>query len=370
MPEARDRGLGMSVLKLRRDMVVADEESAVEISAPFPLRKIDKAEIEVEVEAEVTEVEFEEEAPAPRAGRQRTFFGAVRLWSGVAAGIAAVCAYPAMMIAASDVGDGNVSSVVDRTRWTSPAAGGVAQLMEKHFNDLGWAPDAENWTPMARLTAKPAYQSAMAGSLGEFVTLTQAQLASVGLEDTDLVAASRLISANATAAQLRAGRDALLSYDRRMKRRASAVASTPMQISEQLTLINSWAGKSQTELGAAAQVTDGNPLNTPATQAVYAAKGRGIAAYTVLDTMHWPDATRVATQRSAALAAWKDVAEFHPVFVLNGSPDGSLFGNHATSMGFLLGRAQKATDDFAAAVRATQPAIPMIANAVAPGTFK
>lgn len=360
----------MSVLKLRRDMVVAEEEQAVEISTPFPLRKIDAAEVEVEVEAEVTEIEFEEEAAAPGAARQKTFFGAVRLWSAIAAGIAVAGAYPAMMIAGSDVGDGNVSSVVDRTRWTSPAAGGVAMLMEKHFNDLGWAPDAESWTPMARLTAKPAYQSAMAGALSEFVTLTQAQLAAAGLADDDLTAASRLISADATSAQLRAGRDALLSYDRRMKRRASAVASTPAQIADQLGLINGWAGKSQTALAAAAQETEGGPLNTPATQAVYAAKGRGIAAYTVLDTMHWPDATRVATQRSAALAAWKDVAEFHPVFVLNGSPDGSLFGNHATSMGFLLSRAQKATDDFAAAVRATQPAIPIIANAVAPGTFK
>jgi hypothetical protein len=358
----------MAVLKLRRDMVVAEEESAVEISTPFPLRKIEHNEIE----AEVTEVEVEEEAVEllPHDGKQKTFFGALRFWLNIAAAVVVMCAYPAMMIAASDVGDRNVSSVVDRTRWTSPAAGGVAMLMEKHFNDLGWAPDAENWTPMARLTAKPAYQSAMAGSFGEFVTLTQAQLASVGLDDADLTAASRLISQNATGAQLRAGRDALLSYDRRMKRRASAVASTPAQIVDQLGLVNAWAGKSQTELAAAAQNTEGGPLNAPATQAVYAAKGRGIAAYTVLDTMHWPDATRVANQRSAALAAWKDVAEFHPVFVLNGSPDGSLFGNHATSMGFLLSRAQKATDEFAAAVRANQPATPIIANAIAPGSFK
>jgi hypothetical protein len=368
MPGARDWGLGMSVLKLRRDMVVADEESAVEISTPFPLRKIEQAAIEAEV-TEI-EVEVEEDAPEPSAHKQKTFFGVVRFWMNIAAAVVVVAAYPAMMIAASNVGDHNVSSVVDRTRWTSPWAGGVAMLMEKNFNELGWAPDAESWTPMARLTAKPAFQSAMAGSLGEFVTLSQAQLASAGLDDQDLTAASRLISATATGAQLRAARDALISYDRRLKRRSATIASTPMQIGEQLTLINSWAGKSQTELAAAAQATDGNPFNTPATLAVYAAKGRGMAAYTVLDTLHWPDATRVARQRSAALAAWKDVAEFHPVFVLNGSPDGSLFGNHATSMGFLIGRAQKATDDFAAAVRTIQPAPPIIANAIAPGSFK
>jgi hypothetical protein len=39
-------------------------------------------------------------------------------------------------------------------------------------------------------------------------------------------------------------------------------------------------------------------------------------------------------------------------------------------MGFLLSRAQKATDEFAAAVRANQPAAPIIANAITPGSFK
>jgi hypothetical protein len=116
--------------------------------------------------------------------------------------------------------------------------------------------------------------------------------------------------------------------------------------------------------------TRNGPFDVEATRAVYGAKGAAAAAYTVLDTMHWPDAARVATQRSAALAAWKEAAEFHPMFVLNGSPDGSLFGNHAASMGFLLMKAQKATAEFADAVRNAPPPQPIIANAVAPGTFK
>jgi hypothetical protein len=356
----------MSVLKLRRDMVVVEEEKAVEaeIDKPFPLRRIEPDEIE----AEVHEIEESHDEPPGRVRRHRTFFGHIRFWFSIAAVIVLVAAYPTMMINGSDVGDRNVSSTLDRTRWTSPWAGGVVTLMEQHFNQLGWAKDAATWSPMGRLTAKPAYQAAMAGALGEFVKLSNNQLAPAG-EDQDLIAAARLISAGASGAQLRAARDALTNYDRRLKRRASAAASTPAQIGDQLALIDSWAVKYQGEVGKMADTRNG-PLDAEAARAVYRAKGAAVAAYTVLDTLHWPDAAKVATQRSAALAAWKEAAEFHPMFVLNGSPDGSLFGNHAASMGFLLMKAQKATAALADAVRTAQPAAPIIANAVAPGTFK
>jgi hypothetical protein len=156
----------MSVLKLRRDMVVVEEEKAVEaeIDKPFPLRKIEPDEIEAE--AHEIEPHFEEAADKPRGRprKHRTFFGHIRFWFNIAAAVVVVAAYPTMMITGSDVGDRNVSSTVDRTRWTSPWAGGVVTLMEQHFNHLGWAKDAATWSPMGRLTAKPAYQAAMAGA--------------------------------------------------------------------------------------------------------------------------------------------------------------------------------------------------------------
>lgn len=364
----------MSVLKLRRDMVVVEEEPAVvaEIDKPFPLRKIEPDAIEAdEIEAEVTEVEAhdydDEPRRRPRERKHRSFFGHIRFWFNIAAAVVVVTAYPAMMVTGSDVGDGNVTSKLDRTRWTAPWAGGVSSLMEQHMNDLGWAKDAATWSPMARLTGKPAYQSAMAGSLGEFVKLSNTQLSGGG-QDQDLTAAARLISQDATGAQLRAARDALTSYDRRLKRRSAAIVSTQPQILEQLALIDTWAATYEVQVAKAAETRNG-PIDNDATRAVYAAKGAAVAAYTVLDTQHWPDAAKVSAQRSAALAAWKEAAEFHPMFVLNGSPDGSLFGNHAASMGFLLMKAQKATADLAQAVRDAQPAPPIIANAVAPGTF-
>jgi hypothetical protein len=228
--------------------------------------------------------------------------------------------------------------------------------MEKHFGQLGWASDSPSWAPMARLTAKPAYQSAMAGSIGEFLTLVNRQTAAGGSEDPDLAAAARLVSPASTAVQLRAARDALVNHDSRLRRRALNRISTPAELVDQLALIDSWAVKSQADIASSASMLGGSPFDEVATVAVYATKGRAIAAYVFLETMHWPEDAAAAAARNAALAAWKSAAEFHPLVVLNGSPDGSLFGNHPTSMGFLLTQAQKATADYKALVAQAIPA--------------
>jgi hypothetical protein len=222
--------------------------------------------------------------------------------------------------------------------------------MERHFNDLGWASDAPGWSPMARLTAKPAYQSAMAGGLGDFIKLMNTQAGAAGRPDADLEAAARLVSAESTGIQLRAARDALINYDRRMHRRDIGGQSTPQQVAAQIGLISSWADISQEEIVTSAKSVGGSPIDEDATRAVYAAKGRAIVAFLILDSLQWPESPAAAKARMAAMEAWKTAAQFHPLIVLNGDPDGSLFGNHATSMGFLLGQAQKATDEFAASL--------------------
>jgi hypothetical protein len=347
----------MSVLQLRRDMVVVEEEPAVEIETPFPLRTID---------AEVTDVTDIEEVDADDDERPRkSFFQVVRWWFNVAAVAVAILVYPVGIMMASDVGDSRITSMVDRTKWTAPWAGGAAMILERHFGELGWASDSPSWAPMARLTGKPAFQTAMASAMGEFVGLVHTQITAAGQDDPDLAAAARLVSASSTGVQLRAARDALVNYDRRMRRRSTAPSSTPAQLAGQLALIETWAAKSQTEIAASAAVLGGSPIDDQATRAVYAAKGRAMAAWVFLDTMHWPDNTKAAAARSTALEAWRTAAQFHPLVVLNGSPDGSLLGNHAVAMGFLVTQAQKATQDFIAAVEAPAAA-PGIANNAAP----
>ncbi len=346
----------MSVLKLRRDMVVVDKESAAEpvaeIEKPFPLRKIEPETVDV-IEGELAEVADEHDADEHT---HKTFFGHVRFWFNTALIVGAIGAYPAMVIASSDVGDRNVGTMINRADWTAPWAGGVAALMERHFNELGWAKDSPGWAPMARLTAKPAYQSAMAGALGDFIKLENAHATASGRPDTDLEAASRLVSLASTGIQLQAARDALTNYDRRLRRRDVSMMSTPQQVKEQLGLVSAWAMTSQEELAASAKSVGGNPIDEEATRAVYNAKGRAIVAFTIIDSLQWPETPAAAKTREAALEAWKSAAQFHPLVVLNGDPDGSLFGNHATSMGFLIGQAQKATDEFLATIAVASPA--------------
>lgn len=351
----------MSVLKLRRDMVVVDDEPATptvaEIDRPFPLRKIEPEASDI-IEAEITEASDEPEAELHHG---KTFLGHVRWWFNAAIVVAAIGAYPAAVVASSDVGDSNIAGMSNRADWTAPWIGSAATLMEKHFNELGWASDAPGWSPMARLTAKPAYQSAMAGSLGDFITLMNTQAVAAGRPDPDLQAAARLVSAEATGIQLRAARDALINYDRRMHRRDIGGQSTAQQVAAQIGLIASWASVSQDEIVTSAKSVGGSPIDEDATRAVYGAKGRAIVAFLILDSLQWPESPAAAKARTAAMEAWKAAAQFHPLIVLNGDPDGSVFGNHATSMGFLLSQAQKATDEFAVSLGLNTP--PAIATA-------
>jgi hypothetical protein len=342
----------MSVLKLRRDQVVVEDEPAadevVEIERPFPLRTLDHDTIEGEL-TELSDDDHHGDAEG------KSFFQIVRFWINGIILLTAIAVYPVMTVLSSDVGDRDIASAVDRADWNAPWAGGASALMEKHFNELGWASDSPGWAPMARLTAKPAFQAAMAGSVGDFLKLENRQATTAGRADADLEAASRLVSTVSTGVQLRAARDALVNYDRRLRRRATPVVTTSSQLVEQLQLISSWAVTSQTEIAASSASMGGSPIDATATRAVYSAKGRAMAAFIFLDAMQWPGDAPVAAARAAALKAWEAAAEFHPLIVLNGTPDGSLFGNHAASMGFLIGQAQKATDAFLALATAASP---------------
>lgn len=348
----------MSVLHLRRDMVVADPSSSgatevVAIDAPFPLRTVNVTPDAIEP------IELD-------AGKARKSVGArVRGWLRLAAVLAVLGAYPAAMALSSDVGDRNLEGLVDRAQWTAPWAGGAAALMERHYASVGWAPDAADWTPMARLSAKPALQRALAESLGEYIGMMAQDASAAGRPDVDLSAAARLVNVNSTGVQMHAARDALVNFDRRERRRGAVVDATPASLAAQLQLIDTWGARSQTEIARVSAMSGGGPVDRSATQAVYAAKGRAQAAYVFIEAMQWPEDAKAVAARNVALGAWKAAARFHPLFVLNGSPDGSLLGNHAASMGFLVAQARKATADYLAAIQASAPTLPLAPVAIA-----
>jgi len=363
----------MSVLKLRRDMVVADDEppaaKAGETDRPFPLRRLD-AELEPEdvVEGTLVDQEVEAEAEASSNRQHKTLGQHIRFWFHTIAIVAVLGAYPTLVVAASDVGDRDFNRLVNRADWAAPWVGGVSTLMENHFNELGWAPDAAPWDPMARLTAKPAYQAAMAEALGDVIRTADARANAGGQPDIDLAAAARLVNAESTAIQLRAARDALVNHDRRLRRRDAVTDLSATQVAEQLTLITAWAAASQNAIVTSATAIGGSPMDEEATRAVYAAKGRATVSWLLLASIQWPASAEAAKARDAALNAWRDVAEFHPLIVFNGDADGSLFGNHAASMSFLIARGEAATASLLGIVNASAAPPSETTPAAAPGT--
>ncbi len=360
----------MSVLKLRRDMVVAEAEPVadpvIENDRPFPLRTRDSDVSDI-IEAEAIAADDVHDEHADDRATHRTFGQHVGFWFNTVAIVGLLGAYPVMTIASSDVGDSNLETLVNRADWAAPWVGGVSTLLELHFSELGWASDSEAWEPMARLTAKPAYQAAMADSLGDVLKLATVQSAIAGAPDADLEAASRLVKEDSTGVQLRAARDALLNFDRRLRRRDAATDFSAQQVAEELALLSAWATTSQESVIASTSAIGGSPLDEQATRAVYAAKGRATVAFLVLDSLTWPESAELSKARDAAQSAWKAVAEFHPLVVLNGDTDGSLWGNHPAAMSYLIGRAEAATKDFSELVKTAVPvAAPVVPPAASP----
>lgn len=338
--------MGMSVMHLRRDRAT-EEEPVVEIETPFPLRKLEVA----TNDADVVETQVVVEPAKSKKSLSKRIAG----WTRMALGLGVLSAAPILMAMSADVGDRDMEARIDRTQWSSPMAGSAATLIDLHYNDLGWASDAPSWTPMGWLTAKPAYQSSMAEALGEYVNLVSRQAAAAGTPDSDLEATARLLTASSTGIQMRAARDALVSYDGRMRRHSGEGQGTQENLFARLALIQTWTARSEGELIRTTDLIGGNPLDEVATTAVYAAKARAQVAYLFIESLPWPQEQKATNARAEALAAWKAAAEFHPVVVMNGSPDGAVFGNHAASMGFLLSRAKTATDNYMAYFAPTPP---------------
>jgi hypothetical protein len=359
----RGRGGRLSDRQAARDRRATEDEDIVEIEAPLPI-PLRRYEEPVEIEARIVIDDHDDDHDD-----RRTFGEIVTGWGRGLLIAAALAAYPVLVVMSSDVGGRDIAGATDRTQWSAQWAGAAATVMERHFSEFGWASDAPAWAPMARLTAKPAYQSALAGAMGDYITLRSQQEAAAGRSDADLEAASRLATTASTGVQLRAARDALVAHDRRVRRRDEAVVLQPSEISAQLGLFEGWAAASQTEIATANSVLGGSPVDEIATQAVYRAKARALSAFVFLDAMQWPENAEAAAARTRALEAWKNAAVFNPLLVLNGSPDGSVFGNHPASMGFMINQAQLATAEYRALVDAMAPpavAEPAVAAGPAP----
>ena len=84
-----------------------------------------------------------------------------------------------------------------------------------------------------------------------------------------------------------------------------------------------------------------------------------------LEAMEISQDADLTDARRRALEAWGDAARFRPLLVLNGSSEGSVWGNHAVSMGFLLVEAESATADLLASFRSREGEAMIVSSAEA-----
>lgn len=330
----------MAVQKLRRETDrrhAIETAPVVEIERPLPLRARDPSSSGSTAEAKAA-AEF-----VAKPVRRRKSFGArLRGFAVGLTGLGLVAAYPVAIAMASDVGDRAASAspavAGERQAWASPWAQASAELLHRQIDDFGWAKSASTWSPMARLVAKPAYQQALAEAVGQSARLVATEVSGAGAPVApSLLAVGRLLSASSTEAQVRAAHVALINFDREQRHNGSAPAVSATAAKNRIALVQGWAAQDRQTLAALAAKPQALLLDPAAAAAIYAVKARASVAAAMLQQL--PVEAAVAADRAAAVAAWRAVAEFHPLMIANGPAD-SLVGSHPAAVAFMLAEAQ------------------------------
>ena len=238
-----------------------------------------------------------------------------------------------------------------RQTWSSPWAGVSASIIEREYTENVWSPSAHDWTPVARLTGMPSWQTGLAEAIGQHAALASEQvIISEGESDADLATAARLLSGSVNETELRAAREAFVSYDGRVRRHRVSDDVSAVEFVQRLNLMASWASGSSRELLDVFHTADAWPLDDHAVVSIYRARARAYVAHRLISAVdsHYRDQTSV--YREAALGAWARAAQFSPLLVVNGNPDSLFFSSHAASMRSLLIEAENATQAYAEAI--------------------
>ena len=168
-----------------------------------------------------------------------------------------------------------------RQTWSSHWAGVSASIISRELDQHGWAPSASGLSPQARLTAMPSYQSALVEAIGEHAGLVAKQVFDRDVADADLAAVARILEGSVDEAELRAAREALTSYDGRVRRHRVDDAITPDRYAQWLALFQGWAGSSSKQMADIIHTADQWPLDEYAAVAVHRARGKAYVAHQV-----------------------------------------------------------------------------------------
>ncbi len=255
------------------------------------------------------------------------------------------------VIKANRIGDDLTFPQDLRQVWSSPWAGVSAMIVDREMLENGWSPEAPEWAPVSRLTAMPAYQSALVEAIGQHTALASQQTTKDQDPDPDLQAAARLLTGSVNTAELRAAREALASYDGRVRLHKVEDVVLPSEFADRLDLMADWSAQSGRELLEIFNSAKGVPLDDSAVMAVYRGRARAYLAHRLIWSMNEPYGIETREARDYALRSWEKAARFEPLVVLNGGREALVFPSHAAAMRALLMEAETATRNYAQLVR-------------------
>ncbi len=321
----------MSVLQFsrRREVLAEPMPLAVELEQPFPFR-------------EVADNDLASDQPSKPKFKLSQSLRRALIAFGL---LVAALAYPASVIMATKLGGPLMAPDNLRQNWSVQWVGVGVHLITQEMQENGWAPGAQSWKPEARLTAKPAYQSALMQALGSYASLVSSQSGPEG--DSDLNTVGRVLAGRIGVDEVRAARTALESYDARVRIHRASSDLSAKHFAERILLTADWTKASSKELITLNRTTD-DVLSEKVSAAVYRARARGAAAFSLLSVQ--ADGFRahdIEPLRLEALNALEKIANFEPFFVLNGAPDGSVAPSHVAGMYFLLAQAEVALEAYA-----------------------
>ncbi len=264
---------------------------------------------------------------------------------------AAVGAYPAAVVLSSYVDDKPIGIPAEQS-WAVPGIAVAIHKIARELEGAGWAANRPSWHPQARLTALPAWQSGTADALSQHVQLISELAPYEGAPDSDLAAASRLLTevpGEPMRPRLTAAAEALNRFDTRASR-GLAMRPMPEEImTRELALFAGWASEDRAALSDRinARQEGGWPASKEDIAAFYRAKAHAHVAHEMfaanVDKAFTLSDTAVLVAADRVEAAWERAAEMKPILVSNQSDSAVLTPNHLASMAYFLLEAEEAS---------------------------
>jgi len=259
--------------------------------------------------------------------------------------------YPLMMALSHKV-DSRPVIYSDGVEWSSPETVTALTLIGREETGPGWAMDRAWWRPQAQLIALPAWQEGLTAGLSDYMLLTAQTAAPDSLApDADLMAAGRLLAPVADAPakpRMRAAAEALQRYDGRLARGLATAPTGKDGLGKELDLFIAWSASAEASLRNVPESNSGWPASRAHIEAIYKARGQAQAASQMLGATLAAEPSVTASReiseaKDAALMAWRQAANFSPLFVSSPGETAGLLSDHPATMAWYMSEARRTT---------------------------